>query len=229
MTQALTKAWDTYLISEKTTPSECTYCFFFTTFFLILFLPDVESISRASRGSEKRGLLRSSVNKKKEMDILRHTPVEEIVRVSPHIPFFNIILYICFSYSKEYVDVMGPLLVLAAVKHEDLITLKHQRVSDCFSLDSVCSLSHFQNLDYRLRFTVLEWSRIEWELTRESGLWGPDHPSPLDKWMLDTVEGPYRMRKRMCRNHLFYHEYPYNPSATLNLKVCICFEIYEAV
>ena len=44
-------------------------------------------------------------------------------------------------------------------------------------------------MDYRLRFTVLEWSRIEWELTRERGLWGPDQPSPLDKWMLDTVEG----------------------------------------
>ena len=51
----------------------------------------------------------------------------------------------------------------------------------------VCDAS--QNMDYRLRFTVLEWSRIEWELTRERGLWGPDHPSPLDKWMLDTVEG----------------------------------------
>ena len=36
---------------------------------------------------------------------------------------------------------------------------------------------------------MLEWSRIEWELTRERGLWGPDQPSPLDKWMLDTVEG----------------------------------------
>ena len=46
-----------------------------------------------------------------------------------------------------------------------------------------------QNMEYRLRFTVLEWSRIEWELTRERGLWGPNQPSPLDKWMLDTVEG----------------------------------------
>ncbi len=66
-----------------------------------------------------------------------------------------------------------------------------------------------QNSDYKLRFTASEWSRIEYELTRERGLWGPDNPSPLDKWMLDTVEGPFRMRKRMCRNHSFYRHYPY--------------------
>lgn len=36
-----------------------------------------------------------------------------------------------------------------------------------------------------------EWSKIEYELTRERGLWGPEIPSKLDKWMLDTVEGTY--------------------------------------
>lgn len=46
-----------------------------------------------------------------------------------------------------------------------------------------------QNEDYRLRFAVSEWSKIEYELTRERGLWGPEIPSKLDKWMLDTVEG----------------------------------------
>jgi hypothetical protein len=73
-------------------------------------------------------------------------------------------------------------------------------------------------MDYRLRFTVQEWNRIEWELTRERGLWGPDQPSPLDKWMLDTVEGPHRMRKRMCRNHMFYHDYPYDPNTPVSTK-----------
>lgn len=68
-----------------------------------------------------------------------------------------------------------------------------------------------QNIDYRLRFTASEWARIEHELTRERGLWGPERPSQLDKWMLDSVEGPSRMRKRMCHNHLFYHHYSYHP------------------
>ena len=44
-------------------------------------------------------------------------------------------------------------------------------------------------MEYRLRFAALEWSKIEYELTRERGLWGPHQPSPLDKWMVDIVEG----------------------------------------
>ena len=48
---------------------------------------------------------------------------------------------------------------------------------------------YMQNEDYRLRFAVSEWHKIEYELTRERGLWGPENPSDLDKWMLDTVEG----------------------------------------
>ena len=48
---------------------------------------------------------------------------------------------------------------------------------------------HTQNVDYRLRFAVSEWRKIEYELTRERGLWGPESPSPLNKWTLDTVEG----------------------------------------
>lgn len=47
-------------------------------------------------------------------------------------------------------------------------------------------------MEYRLRFAALEWSKIEYELTRERGLWGPDKPSPLDKWMVDIVEGEGR-------------------------------------
>ena len=50
-------------------------------------------------------------------------------------------------------------------------------------------------MEYRLRFTMMEWSRVEWQLTRERGLWGPEQPSPLDKWMLDTVEGAEGERK----------------------------------
>lgn len=50
-------------------------------------------------------------------------------------------------------------------------------------------LHTLQNEDYRLRYAASEWSKIEYELTRERGLWGPEIPAQLDKWMLDTVEG----------------------------------------
>ena len=66
-------------------------------------------------------------------------------------------------------------------------------------------------MEYRLRFAGSEWSKIEYELTRERGLWGPDKSSSLDKWMVDTVEGPCRMRKRMQRNHDFFKQYPFQP------------------
>ncbi len=46
-----------------------------------------------------------------------------------------------------------------------------------------------QNVEYRTRIAISEWSQLEYELTRERGLWGSDDSSPLDKWRLDTVEG----------------------------------------
>ena len=66
-------------------------------------------------------------------------------------------------------------------------------------------------MEYRHRFTASEWGRLEHEVTRERGLWGPEGPTPLDKWSLDAAEGPCRMRKRMCHNVAFYHHYAYNP------------------
>ena len=44
-------------------------------------------------------------------------------------------------------------------------------------------------MEYRLRFAASEWSKVEYELTRERGLWGPEKSSPLEKWMVDPVEG----------------------------------------
>lgn len=52
---------------------------------------------------------------------------------------------------------------------------------------------------------------MENELLRERGLWGPPLGSWLDKWMLDMVEGPCRMRKKMVKNDMFYVHYPYRP------------------
>ena len=77
-----------------------------------------------------------------------------------------------------------------------------------------------QNCDYSLRFTASEWSHIVGELTRECGLWGPTQPCFLDKWMLDSVEGPSRMRKRMCRNAHFYQHYPFVSRSAID-EVCV--------
>ena len=46
-----------------------------------------------------------------------------------------------------------------------------------------------QNVDYKLRFVASQWARLELELTRERGLWGPERCSQLDNWTLDFVEG----------------------------------------
>lgn len=35
--------------------------------------------------------------------------------------------------------------------------------------------------------------------------------NPLDKWMLDSTEGPHRMRKKTMRNDQFYLQYIYRP------------------
>ncbi|XP_026315295.1 WD repeat and FYVE domain-containing protein 3 isoform X1 [Hyposmocoma kahamanoa] len=61
------------------------------------------------------------------------------------------------------------------------------------------------------RYVQAEWAGAWRELTRERGLWGPPRGSHLDKWALDSTEGPCRMRKMLRRNHMFYLHYPYRP------------------
>lgn len=66
-------------------------------------------------------------------------------------------------------------------------------------------------LQHTQRYVHQDWLQSETELTRERGLWGPEGISTLDKWILDTTEGPHRMRKKTMRNELFYLHYPYRP------------------
>lgn len=66
-------------------------------------------------------------------------------------------------------------------------------------------------LQHTQRYVYQDWVQSETELTRERGLWGPEGCSSLDKWILDTTEGPHRMRKKTMRNDLFYLHYPYRP------------------
>ncbi|KAH9503829.1 WD repeat and FYVE domain-containing protein 3 [Bulinus truncatus] len=56
-----------------------------------------------------------------------------------------------------------------------------------------------------------DWNLVE-KLLRVRSLWGPQTGSRLDKVMLDVTEGPFRMRKKMMKNDMFYIHYPYRPN-----------------
>lgn len=71
--------------------------------------------------------------------------------------------------------------------------------------------NHLQNYQLISKSVAEEWALMDADLTRERGLWGPPCSSQLDKWALDMVEGPHRMRKKLCRNDMFYLHYPYDP------------------
>lgn len=99
---------------------------------------------------------------------------------------------------------------------------------------------NLKHLERYVRDTLLP--QLESELTRERGIWGPTQPSRLgkssffrsvrfenvklvrftlplfilDKWMLDTTEGPCRMRKKLIKNDMFYAHYPYAEPPTRN-------------
>lgn len=61
------------------------------------------------------------------------------------------------------------------------------------------------------KWCMQEWHNTEAVLTRERGLWGPEECSMLDKFELDTTEGPLRIRKKMIPNPKFYQRYPHRP------------------
>lgn len=68
-----------------------------------------------------------------------------------------------------------------------------------------------QSDTHLLKFVYEDWIACENEvLTRERAVWGPDYGSKhFDKWHLDMTEGPHRVRKKLIKNDMFYHNYPY--------------------
>uniref|UniRef100_A0A8D8WKM9 WD repeat and FYVE domain-containing protein 3 n=1 Tax=Cacopsylla melanoneura TaxID=428564 RepID=A0A8D8WKM9_9HEMI len=123
--------------------------------------------------------------------------------------------------------VTGGLTRLASrskVKKEDAIKIRNSRLTGpemkkwtLLQVGNVTELVQMQvkqraqGYAFMQRYVLEEWLQIETELTRERGVWGPEIGSRLDKWMLDTTEGPSRMRKKMMRNDMFYIHYPYRP------------------
>ncbi|XP_050083063.1 WD repeat and FYVE domain-containing protein 3 isoform X2 [Anopheles aquasalis] len=64
------------------------------------------------------------------------------------------------------------------------------------------------NSAHSKRYVYQDWLQTEAELIRERAIWGPECCADFTKWILDSTEGPYRMRKKMLRNDLFYVHYP---------------------
>ncbi|XP_072439291.1 WD repeat- and FYVE domain-containing protein 4 [Chiloscyllium punctatum] len=60
-----------------------------------------------------------------------------------------------------------------------------------------------------LNQTSKDWAKMEQQLLRERGLWGPSSGSQQGAWILDMAEGPCRMRKKMRRNTICIN-YAYN-------------------
>ncbi|XP_055300472.1 WD repeat and FYVE domain-containing protein 3 isoform X2 [Sitodiplosis mosellana] len=72
-------------------------------------------------------------------------------------------------------------------------------------------VQHVNMTQHTLRYVCQDWLQSERELIRERGLWGPIKRNYLDKWVLDSTEGPHRMRKKTMRNDQFYSQYIYRP------------------
>ncbi|XP_036321880.1 WD repeat and FYVE domain-containing protein 3 isoform X2 [Rhagoletis pomonella] len=126
--------------------------------------------------------------------------------------------------------VTGGLTRLASrtkVKKDELVriksTMSKESAFDCTSIHvqlikdlwELRCKQYIQMQQHTQRYVYQDWIQSETELTRERGLWGPEGSSSLDKWILDTTEGPHRMRKKTMRNELFYLHYPYRPEIDL--------------
>lgn len=120
--------------------------------------------------------------------------------------------------------VTGGLSRLASrtkVKKDELVRTKSQvpkkKALDCTEehvalvkeLWETRGSQHAQIALHNHGYVYQDWLKAEMELTRERGLWGPMNKSQYDKWLLDSTEGPHRMRKKTMRNDLFYIHYPY--------------------
>ncbi|XP_059163899.1 WD repeat and FYVE domain-containing protein 3-like isoform X2 [Physella acuta] len=100
-------------------------------------------------------------------------------------------------------------------------------ISHVVLVKNVVLFQHEQYLQTQKHFEKYlldDWKQVEKELLRVRSLWGPQTGSKLDKMVLDVTEGPFRMRKKMMKNDVFYVHYPYRPNledSPLKYKVAI--------
>ncbi|XP_053674040.1 WD repeat and FYVE domain-containing protein 3 [Anopheles nili] len=89
-----------------------------------------------------------------------------------------------------------------------LVTTKLQLVHDYWEFRSAQQTNSYLHTK---RYVHQDWLQVEAELIRERAIWGPECCADFTKWTLDSTEGPYRMRKKMLKNVLFYAHYPPRP------------------
>ena len=89
---------------------------------------------------------------------------------------------------------------------------------------NLITVKEILDFEYRKYYRVMvqhynylhdEWMKIEKDLLRERAIWGDDNPNNLTKWILDSTEGPNRMRKRLLLNEQFYKLFPFRPEIDL--------------
>lgn len=105
--------------------------------------------------------------------------------------------------------------VKTLVKRESALEWTNMHISLVKDLWEMRCAQYIHMSQHTQRYVLQDWIQSEGELTRERGLWGPTRGSTLDKWTLDSTEGPNRMRKKTMRNDLFYPQYPYRPELEL--------------
>ncbi|KRZ31839.1 WD repeat and FYVE domain-containing protein 3 [Trichinella pseudospiralis] len=118
--------------------------------------------------------------------------------------------------SKKNIKTTGTGRQTVVSKQEFLMWLK-VHVTLIHELFDLQYTRYLQWHEHTKKWCLDEWTNLKQELTRERGLWGPKNPSVLNKYMLDSTEGPCRMRMKMIPNISFYVDYPYRPNV-MNLE-----------
>ncbi|BFZ02583.1 hypothetical protein BsWGS_05621 [Bradybaena similaris] len=104
---------------------------------------------------------------------------------------------------------------------------RHATITHVALVRDVVQFQHDQYIQAQRhleKYLLDDWNQVEHELLRVRSLWGPLIGSRLDKMVLDMTEGPFRMRKKMMKNDMFYIHYPYRPNledSPLRYKVAI--------
>ncbi|KFD70218.1 hypothetical protein M514_17568 [Trichuris suis] len=101
----------------------------------------------------------------------------------------------------------------ATISPKTLLMWLHVHISLVYQLFELRHTRYLQWHQHTEKWCLDEWAQLKSDLIRQRGLWGPKHSSKLDKYMLDSTEGPCRMRKKLIPNTMFFVCYPYRPKS----------------
>lgn len=123
-----------------------------------------------------------------------------------------------------------PKLSASAIS-SSIITIQNNLISVKAILD-IEYKKYYRQMEQHYNYLHDEWMKIEKDLLRERGIWGVESLNELSKWILDSTEGPNRMRKRLLYNDQFYKHYPFRPEIDIlkpkrKYKIPISFDSRE--